>query len=137
MSVMTYATQEVRQRRRSVVTTATLIVLFWALAATLVVLVHREIEPVSPLAGMAVKACVLLLTSLAYVRLVAPESTVHHALLVGLVWLVLAIAAEVILTAISGHNWFALIGSPVRPLLRDVLLVSWIASPALFARRSA
>ena len=137
MSAMTYAGRRFTGRTHSLVTRATMIVLFWVVAAVFVVVAHSRIEFVSPVASVVVKTCTLVLTSLAYMKLAAREGTVHHALFVGLAWLLLAIAAEVTMTAITGHSWFDLIGTPGRPYLRDVLLFAWIASPALFARRTA
>jgi hypothetical protein len=68
---------------------------------------------------------------------VAREAGITHALGVGIAWLVLSIATEIALTTRVGHGWFTLLGSPDRPLLRNVLLFVWIFAPALFARRES
>jgi len=34
-----------------------------------------------------------------------------------------------------GRGWYAVLGSPARPLLRNIFFFVWIFSPALFARR--
>lgn len=115
--------------------TAILVVVFWIVAAVLVVAAHLEIEPWSPRGGAAVTIAALLLVACAYTRLVAREAGITHALGVGIAWLVLSIAAEVALTTQVGHGWFTLLGPPDRPLLRTLLLFVWIFSPALFARR--
>ncbi len=137
MSAMTYETPRFWERRHSLVTKVTMIVLFWAIAAVVLVTAHRTIEPLSAIACVAAKSCVLILTSLAYIRLTAREATVNHAIFVGIAWLLRAMAVEIALTASRGQGWFDLIGSPDSPYLRDVLLFSWIASPALFVRRSS
>jgi hypothetical protein len=45
----------------------------------------------------------------------------------------LAIVAEIAITASSGRQWFALLGSPAHGGLRCVLLIAWVIAPALFA----
>lgn len=111
-----------------------LIILFWALAAAAVVASHDALEPISVAGAAAVKILTIVVASWLYIRLTAPDCTVDHALFVGIVWLLLDIAAEVATTSHLGRGWFDLIGSPRRPALRDLLLVTWIGAPALFAR---
>ena len=117
------------------VTAAMLVVLFWILAAALVVAAHLEIEPRSERAGAIAAIAALLATAYAYTELAAREAGTTHALGVGITWLGLSIATEVALAAYEGHGWFTLLGSPDRPLLRNLLLFVWIFSPVLFARR--
>jgi hypothetical protein len=38
------------------------------------------------------------------------------------------------MTAHSGRQWFALLGSPANGGLRCVLLITWVIAPALFVR---
>ena len=73
-------------------------------------------------------------TAGAYITLAAPESTLDHALFAGTTWVLLGIATEIAMTAISGHQWFALLGSPANGGLRCVLLIAWVLAPALFIR---
>jgi hypothetical protein len=115
--------------------TMLLVVLFWFAAATLIIAIHAAIDPRSPAAGSVATIVALLVTGYAYSRFVAQQAGIAHALGVGSAWLLLSIAAEVIATARAGRGWFALLGSPDRPLLRNVLLFVWIFAPALFARR--
>ena len=112
-----------------------LVVLFWMVAAALVAAAHVAIEPRFEKAGAAASAAVIG-TAYAYSRLVARQAGVSHALGVGIAWLVLSIATEIALTTQAGHGWFTLLGSPDRPLLRNILLFVWIFSPALFAQRA-
>ena len=135
MTTMTYPGARFPYRHHHPVTTAMLVVLFWIFAAILVVAAHVEIEPRSPKAGAAATIAALLVAAYTYTRLVAREAGVPHALGVGIAWLLLSIATEIAVTTQAGHGWFTLLGSPDRPLLRNVLLFVWIFSPALFARR--
>ena len=56
---------------------------------------------------------------------------------VGIAWLILAIVAEIAISSRLGHGWYALIGTPDHPLLRNLFLFVWVFAPALFARREA
>ncbi|SRR6266568_2669922 len=101
-------------------------VLFWAVAAALVLGSKTE----------AVKVCAIVVIAFAYVR-VMREATLEHAFLVGVAWLVLAIAVEIFEAFTTGRGWFDLLGSPVHPIQRAVLLLAWIGAPALFVRNRA
>jgi len=76
----------------------------------------------------------ILVAAFLYIRLTARHCTVDHALLVGIAWLLLDIAAEIATASHPGKGWFALTGTPMKPVVRDVLLLAWVAAPALFAR---
>src|SRR5215212_3837161 len=115
-------------------TTMLLVLLFWLMAATLVAAAHVEIDRWSALGGAATTIAVLFLTACAYSRLVAPHAGVTHALGVGITWLSLSIVAEIALAQRLGHGWFTLLGSPDRPLLRNIFLFAWVFAPAFFAR---
>jgi hypothetical protein len=54
----------------------------------------------------------------------------------GLAWLALAIVADVVMGFESVDVGYRLLGDPtVTPdILRDLIIVSWLAAPALFAR---
>lgn len=107
----------------------------WAVAALLVVVSHRTIGSVSIAACVAIKAAVILASGFVYMRLLARDATVEHALLVGVTWLLLDIGAEIAIASTFGTRWYLLLGSPAYPIFRDVLLFSWVAAPAVFARR--
>jgi len=62
------------------------------------------------------------------------RATIDHALLVGVIWLILGVIVEVATSAHVHHAWFELLGSPAHPAIRNVLLVTWVGAPALFAR---
>lgn len=113
--------------------TAVYVVLFWILAAGLVLAAHVEIGPRSAAAGAVATIAVLVANAYAYTRFAAREAGVTHALGVGIAWLVLSMSAEIGMTRYLGHAWFSLLGSPDRPLLRNVFLFVWIFAPALFA----
>jgi hypothetical protein len=117
---------------RRVPGTLSSVMLFWAVAAALVVWVDRTL--VSPAAGVvAVKTAAIVLVGFAYMRLTAREATLDHALFVGVTWLVLTITAELLVTRHFGRSWFELLGSP-DSALRNILMFAWIGAPALFAR---
>lgn len=108
-------------------------VVFWGIAALLVALVHQKVGAASPVASVALEVMAIVAMAAVYIRVVSPHATLDHALFVGTTWVLLAIAAEIIMTASSGRQWFALLGSPAHGGLRCVLLIAWIVAPALFA----
>jgi hypothetical protein len=112
----------------------TLAILIWAGTAAAVLLLHRTLGPISPELMTAAKSCAIAVGGFLYARL-SRDCSIDHALLVGVGWLLLGIATEVAVSSSTGHSWFALLGSPARPYLRDVLLFFWVAAPLCFARR--
>jgi accessory gene regulator protein AgrB len=88
-----------------------IVVLFWALAAVLI-----SLAP-----SLAAKVFVIVAVSLGYMKVAARGATIEHAILVGVTWLTLGIVAEMVTRS------FALLNG-------NVLLICWIAAPALFAR---
>ena len=102
-------------------------VLSWVAAALLVALVPYA----------AAKIAIIVVVAGAYMIFGARHATIHHALAVGATWLVLAVIVEVAASTHIHHAWFALLGTPAHPAVRVVLLVTWVAAPALFARESA
>ena len=103
---------------------AVCVVLFWAVAAALVLAVPFEV----------VKVIAIVAAAFAYIQFTARKATLDHALLVGAAWVVLAIVAEVFEASRSGHGWFDLVGSPAHPASRAMLLIAWVGAPALFVR---
>ena len=105
----------------------------FALAAALVVWTDRAVDPASLIGGIAIKACAIIAVAFAYMRLSAREVTLDHALFVGVTWLTLAMAIEIIEAKHLGHPCSALLGAP-DSALRNILMFVWIGAPALFAR---
>lgn len=105
--------------------------LFWLLAAILVAASHAALDRISAAAGALAGIAVIVGAAFGYMRLAARDATVDHALVVGIVWLLLAVVSEIALAS------DALLGSPERPVIRNLFLFVWIFSPALFARRGA
>jgi len=134
MTTMTSPIESVGPARRNSLITAGFMTLFWGIAAVLVMLAHRNVDPLSPVAGAAATIAAILAAAYAYTRLTARSAGVTHALSVGITWLVLSILTELIIAARLRHGWFTLIGAPDNPLLRNVCLFVWIFAPALFAR---
>lgn len=133
MSTMTHSVLRFPESRHSYAVTAATVVLFWAVAATAVVAVHLTLDPVSQWAAVVVKAATIVIAGWLYVALTARRCTIDHALLVGIAWLLLDIGAEIVLSRHLGKGWFDLIGTPRQPALRDLLLLTWVVAPALFA----
>jgi hypothetical protein len=122
------------QRKHSAATRIALIVAFWIVAALLVSIAHQMMAAASPVISVAVETIAIVAVAGAYIRLVVPHATLDHALLAGTTWVLLGIAAEIVMTANSGRQWFALLGSPTNGGLRCVLLIAWVIAPALFIR---
>ena len=120
--------------RRSSAVAAALVIAWWAAAALLVLLCDREFVHASPALSVAFKALAIFLAAAGYMHFAARHATTDHAIIAGSSWLLLSIITEVAIAFRSGHEWHALIGSPAHDLLRDVLLLSWVAAPAVFAR---
>ena len=116
-------------------TTAASIVLFWFIGATLVLASQRLVGTQSAAAGCIAASVALLVTGAAYMRFFTRDGGVTHALGAGIAWFVFSMAAEITMTARAGHGWFALLGAPAHPLVRNVLMFVWIFAPALFAHR--
>jgi hypothetical protein len=123
------------QHKHRVVPAAALVLFFWSIAAVLVAAVHRVLAS-SPVASVAIEVIAIVSIAAVYVRVVMPAATLDHALFVGTTWTLLGIATEIVMTAGSGGQWFALLGSPVNGGLRCALLIAWVIAPALFIRRS-
>ncbi len=121
--------------QRQQLTTAALVLAYWIAASTLVAAAHVLLD-VRSVPGSAVATIgAIVAVAYAYMVLGARRRDVAHALGVGITWLLLAIATEMIVTARLGHGWFALLGSPKQPLLRNLFLFVWVFAPAFFANR--
>jgi len=135
MTTMTRSlTTHVAQRKRRTATRAALVAVFWIVAALLVAIAHQVMHSASPVVAVVIEVLAIVAAAGAYIRITAPESTLDHALFVGTVWVLLGIATEIAMTANSGRQWFALLGSPANGGLRCVLLIAWVIAPALFVR---
>jgi hypothetical protein len=105
----------------------------WIAAALLVAIANSELAS-SPVAAVVIEVVAILIMAAAYIKIAAPEATLDHALFVGTAWVLLAIATELIMTARSGRQWSALLGTPANGGLRCVLLIAWLIAPAVFVR---
>jgi hypothetical protein len=137
MSTMSHAASKFGQRQHHMVTTAALVVIFWAIAAVLVLYAQQWIGSTSPGLSFAVRIAAILAVAFAYINLTARQATTEHALMVGLLWSVFTVLAEMTETTLTGRSWFALLGSPANPTLRYLLLFLWIGAPTLFAHARA
>ncbi|HEX7831085.1 MAG TPA: hypothetical protein VF787_15625 [Thermoanaerobaculia bacterium] len=134
---MTTMTQRVpfADARHHPATTAVLIVAFWLAAAALAGTAHVELDPLSSSGGAVAAIASVFLAAYAYTQLCARNAGMSHALGVGTAWLTLAIVVEIAMTTHLRHGWYALLGSPTHPLLRNLFLFVWVFAPAFFARR--
>jgi len=114
--------------------TAITAMLFWTFAAGAIAVTHMELDRRWPAGAALTTIGTLLITAFAYTRLAGHDS-ITHALGTGIAWLALAIITELLMATHLGHGWYSLLGSPDRPLLRNVFLFAWIFAPALFAKR--
>jgi hypothetical protein len=116
-------------------TTAGLVVVFWTAAAAAVTAAQTNLHPVSPAGATVATITAIALAAWCYTRFRARYAGISHALGVGVAWLFLGIVTELVMANLAGHGWYGVLGSPDRPLLRNVLFFVWIFSPAVFARR--
>src|SRR5947209_8479559 len=93
-------------RKHAAVTTGVFVLLFWVVAALLVIAAHQMLGTVSAKLCVTAKVVAIVAAAGAYMKIAARHATLDYALAVGVVWLVLAIAAEVVTSERSGHAWF-------------------------------
>ena len=135
MTTMTRSvTTDVAPRKHRTARRTALVTVFWIVAALFVAIAHRKLDPASPVLAVAIEVVAIVTVAGAYIRFTASECSLDHALFVGTVWVLLGIATEIAMTANSGRQWFALLGSPANGGLRCVLLIAWVIAPALFVR---
>ena len=135
MTTMTSSlTPRFAQRKHNAATRIALVVAFWSIAALLVAIAHQTIDAESPVVSAVIEVIAIVAVAGAYIRLITPEASLDHALFAGTTWVLLGIATEIYMTAHSGRQWFALLGSPANGGLRCVLLIAWVLAPALFVR---
>jgi hypothetical protein len=113
-----------------------LVSLFWLAAAIVVAAAHITLDRRSVAASAAAAIGAIVAAAYAYTRFCAHGSNIVDALAVGIAWLSIAIVAELVISAGVGHGWYALIGTPEHPLLRNVFMFVWIFAPMLCARRA-
>lgn len=123
------------ETRHNRMTTAVLVILFWICAAVAVAIAQTRLQPVSPAGGATATVAAILLAAYCYTRFCARYAGISHALGVGIAWLALGIATELVMAARLRHEWNAVLCAPDHPLLRNLVFFVWIFAPALFARR--
>lgn len=135
MADMTHPNARFAETRHHFTTMAGLVVVFWMAAAAAVTVAQTKLHPVSPAAATVATIVVIVLAACCYTHLCARNAGISHALGVGIAWLALGILTELVMATQVDHGWFGVLGSPHRPLLRNVIFFVWIFSPAIFARR--
>jgi hypothetical protein len=123
------------QHNHRAASTAALVLVFWSIAALFVAVTHQLLAS-SPVVSLAIEVIAIVSVAAVYIRVITPEATLDHALFVGTSWTLLGIVMEIFMTAGSGRQWFALLGSPANGGLRCALLITWVIAPALFVRSS-
>lgn len=132
---VTHPAARFAETRHHVATTAGLVVVFWTAAAAAVTAAQTKLQPISPAGATVATIAAIVLAAWCYTRFCALYAGITHALGVGIAWLALGIVTELVIVTRAGHGWFGVLGSPDRPLLRNVIFFVWIFSPAMFARR--
>jgi hypothetical protein len=135
MTANAQPTTRFSETRHRIATTAALVLLFWIAAAGVAGAAHAILEPVSPGGGAVATIAAIVVAAYCYTRFCARQAGISHALGVGIAWLLLGIATELVMAIRFHGGWYAVLGSPDRPLLRNIIFFVWIFSPALFARR--
>lgn len=135
MAAMTQPAAPFAETHHGLATTAALVVLFWIAGACAVGAAQTHLQLVSPAVATVATISVILLAAYCYTRFCARQAGITHALGVGIAWLVLGITTELVMATRLAHGWYGVLGSPDRPLLRNVLFFVWIFAPAVFARR--
>jgi hypothetical protein len=108
----------------------------WGVAVLLVLAAHQILEPLSAVMCVVAKVFAIVAVAFGYMRFVTRDATLDHALAVSVIWLALAIVAEITLTMQEHHGWYQLVGSPTSAM-RNLLIFAWAFAPALFARGDA
>ena len=134
MTTMTHPAASFADSRHHPLTSASLAGLFWLAATALVITAHVTIDPISVSGGSIAAIGSVFVCAYCYTRLCARHAGITHALGVGIAWVVMAMTTELAVTTHLGRGWYDLIGTPDRPLLRNVFLFVWVFAPALFAR---
>lgn len=132
---MTHPAARFAETRHHVATTAGLVVVFWMAAAAAVTAAQTKLHPLAPTGATVATIAAIALAAWCYTRFCALYAGISHALGVGIAWLALGIVTELVMVTRAGHGWYGVLGSPDRPLLRNVIFFVWIFSPAIFARR--
>jgi hypothetical protein len=102
-----------------------------------------ELGSSGPLSGLSSAQCTLakiafVFTMGAVFGCVARRTSLEMALRTGLAWLVFSIAADLLTSLQSARDTYRLLGDPIAPqLLRDLMMLAWVAGPSVFARRVA
>ena len=109
------------------------VVLFWIVAAAVVVFTQTWLVPRSLFVGSLAASLAIFATAYGYTRYCARFAGASHALGVGIVWLLLAVLTEMAFEAVLGTSWNALLVSPSHPLLRNIFLLLWVFAPVVFA----
>ena len=104
-----------------------LVLLFWTAAAALVF----------RLGPLPLKLAAIFAVAFAYMRCTRCDTSLDHAIFVGVAWLLFNIVAELVIGGVVGHGWYGLIGSPAQQGWRDLLMLTWLMAPAFFARAGA
>jgi len=134
MITMTQSAVPVSKIESSSLSTTSSALLMWGAAAILAASVQTLVGPWSVGAGAVLTAAAVAVAAWGYGKLRGNRMTFSHALGLGVVWFVLAILTEMIVTTQLGHGWYGLLGSPEHPFVRNVLFLAWIFTPVVFAR---
>lgn len=133
MAHVTHPAARFAETRHHLAMRAGLVVVFWSAAAAAVTAAQKRLQPVSPSGATVATIAAIVLAAWSYTRFCARYAGISHALGVGIAWLLLGIVTELVIATRIGHGWYGVLGSPDRPLLRNLFFFVWIFSPAMFA----
>ena len=110
------------------------VVAFWSAAAVVLIEVQRMLGT-SPGWALVVKIAVVFAAAFAFMHVSGREATLEESLLAGIAWATLSIATEMFAVTHLGADWHPLLGPVGNAAYRNILLLTWIGAPALFAQR--
>jgi hypothetical protein len=128
---------ETAERRSAFVSATTFsmsVLVSWTAAA----FVMSEIEaPIAAAEGagaaLAARLAIVLAASALLAWLAPRARRVEMALVIGVVWLALAVAVEIVATVNTGHAWHQLLSETGSGWSYDLSILAWFAGPLLFA----
>jgi ABC-type multidrug transport system permease subunit len=81
------------------------------------------------------KALIILVVAAVFGHALNPRGSMHRALAIGLCWLTLSIATELLVSLQVGHEWSPILGYVSGGWSGDLLTMVWIVAPLLAAFR--
>ncbi len=129
------------ERRSSIVSAATLslsVLVSWTAAAFVMSEVEAPIAAAEGAGAALVARLAIVLAASGLLAWLAPRARrVETALVIGVIWLALAVAVEVVTTVTTGQAWHRLLSDAGSSWSYDLSILAWFAGPLLFADADA